>query len=129
MFWATILYKYHDVGESESFQKFEDDLKEYLEHEFRLEDDIEDDDEEFALGPASSLSSKLPTKSQDTKVCDLPIKLTNIFVDENHRKCIILLKRSWYLIFPLSVQEVIDSFCIVSYYIKRVKIYWTYNIK
>ena len=59
------------VGESESFQKFEDDLKEYLEHEFRLEDDIEDEDEEFALGPASSLSSKLPTKSQETKVGNL----------------------------------------------------------
>ena len=59
------------VGESESFQKFEDDLKEYLEHEFRLEDDNEDEDEEFALGPASSLSSKLPTKSQETKVGNL----------------------------------------------------------
>ena len=68
--WTSSLYNvFLFTEESESFQKFEDDLKEYLEHEFKLEDEDTDDDDvdTFGLPLAPQKAAPSRTKAAPTR--------------------------------------------------------------
>ena len=64
--WTPSLYNvFFFTEESESFQKFEDDLKEYLEHEFKLEDEDTDDDDVDTFGLPLAPQKAAPSRIKE----------------------------------------------------------------